>query len=79
MRLTDAYKTRTYEHGDYIVQIISKRGYHEAWLRHKDFGIAVFVYGFTMDLSDFLKLVKDALPEEIKRSEEEVMGGELDA
>lgn len=77
LRLTGSYKTRTYEYGEYIVEIVSHDGELEAWLRRKDMGVSRYMYGVndSMGLAGFLSMIEGLIDDEIEYYEEEVEGG----
>lgn len=77
MKLTKMYKVRVYEHGDFIVEIVSRKDYHEAWLRHKDYGVSTCSYGTVTTLGEFLELVLATLDEDIEAYKKEVMDDEV--
>lgn len=64
-------KIRRYEHGDFYIDIVDQGDIFEAWLQHKDYGIAEMMFGICkcvdeydkLSYEDFLDLVSDALEE----------------
>lgn len=53
MKKADEYKVNVYEHGDYLVEIVRHKEALEAWLRHKDFGVSVFMFGTVEEYACF--------------------------
>ena len=66
-----------YAHGDFIITVIEKNseGTYEAWLNHKDYGVASLMFGVPQNsvtgYKGFLLLVKANLPVYTKYYREE--------
>ncbi len=66
-------KATLYEHGDYRVCVIEKGDMFEAWLAHKEYGVASLMFGWpkvqpvepdkVYSLNEFLDMVKNSLEE----------------
>ena len=79
MHETNVYEVRIFEYGDYIIETIGKNtGEREAWLRHKDYGIALHMFGISGGTEgDFLHTVENNLEEYIKDYNEEVISNDV--
>ena len=69
MKKTNIQITR-YRHGDFFVDIVANKEQHmnEAWLFHKDYGVADYMFGVdvkTQNFDQFFRTVEANLPDYI--------------
>ena len=72
MKESLTYSAKIYEHGDYLITVVTRfNREHEAWLTHRDYGEALFMFGTeTGTFEEFEKLVDENLYEYIEEYKE---------
>ena len=61
MKQTDRISTTTYEHGEFLVDIVTTEDSYEAWICRKNYGMKALFFGVFKKqntLDKFLELVK---------------------
>lgn len=72
MKESTSYSAKIYEHGDYLITIVTRYNRErEAWLSHRDYGEALFMFGTeTGTNGEFENLVAENLYEYIEQYKE---------
>lgn len=68
--------TKTYEVGDYRVDITDDGKMREAWFYHKDFGVKMFLFGNAVEYNSektFIEMVEEEIPYATRDYREEYM------
>lgn len=79
MKKRISYKTETYAHGDYLIDIVDRPGMFDAWLYKKNYGVKTYMFGafkkyynemqhkeHIETLETFIEMVDANLPDYIK-------------
>lgn len=71
MKESTEYSAKIYEHGDYLITVVTRFNREsEAWLSHRDYGEALFMFGTETSIEEFEKLVAENLDEYIEQYKE---------